>query len=59
MELYGLWHTQEKRFLTLFDLQRPCPMAIALYDSEENAQYDINHRVAPKDKEFIKIKAVI
>lgn len=59
MELYALWHTQEKRFLTLFDLQRPCPMAIALYDSEDNAQIDIVARVAPKDREFIKIKAVI
>lgn len=55
MAKYGLWHEEDKKWLTLADLQVPCPRAVAIYATKEDAQFDIEHRVAKKDKKLVSI----
>jgi len=58
MKQFALWHTKEKRWITLFDLQRPCPKAAAIYSSEEDARFDIENRLEPKSQPFVEIHRV-
>ncbi len=58
MDTYALWHSKERRYLTLADLQTPCPWTVALYCRTEDAEYDIKYRVAPKDKPFVTIEMI-
>ncbi len=58
MKQFALWHTKEKRYLTMFDLQRPCPRTAAIYSDAKDAQQDIDDRVEPKSQPFIEIHRI-
>lgn len=56
--LLGLWHSRDRRFLTLWDLHETGCGATAIYTDRDEAENDIRQRVSERDRPFIKIEVI-